>query len=169
MDNPFEKKKESYPADRIICDKTFDLGQIDVYIEFGILKDMLFKNCVIRVGSANLMRIQNCWFQDCVLEEITIYKVDVHDSVFSNCRFFGGSFSKSDILNSFLVQCRFSDIIMIDIWCVESFLKDVTFNSETQEWFRPNSILDMIDCKIWRSDQWVSVPGSRDVREFFNL
>lgn len=169
MNNKFDKKKESYPPERTICDKTLDDEGLNAYMETGILKDILFKKCVFQIECPNIWFLKNCEFQECIFEDMSMRKLDVSDCVFIDCVFSGGSFSKVDVLNSFFSKCRYLDVTCVFVWFYDSYFKSCAYNLATFQSVANLETTAFFGCKFWKSDTWFDLPDSEKGDEFFEL
>lgn len=130
-------------------------------------RQIFFKNCLFT--NIFIHNVNACRFDSCIFHQVTMRKGMINDVELHDCVFYDSDLINSDVNNSTLINCSLINIFSTGIWAVNCCLKDITFNPKTQEWFNPGHMFDMINCKIWRSNQWVYVPGFCDIRKFFNL
>ena len=168
MNNPIQDSKccQSFEPERIVENQIINSDTL--YLYDGVNpRQTFFKNCLftnIFIHNITACRFDSCIFHRVLVRKGRIYRVELHD-----CVFYNSSLIQSDVNDSLVINCSLIDVTLIDVWFTNSCFKDVTFNPKTQECFTTFNIIDMIDSNIWRSDQWVSIPGFCGIQDFFNI
>lgn len=65
-----------------------------------------------------------------------------------------------------IINCSFINVDLTRSDGEGVCVKNLTFDSKTQDYL---DTIDLIDCKIWKSDQWVNVPDEYEAVDFFNI